>query len=469
MSPEGEAIRPQIASERPVEELVLRELRSLRDSVAGIQGSLVTTSDGLLVTHDISGMEPSKIAAIVATTLGLASQATLATGRGPFREAVARGSDGYLVAYAAGPSAVIAVIGDTGLNVGMLHYEMRDMVGRIASYASKFPRWGNQWVAEHDPEPGSLARKRKFLSVRLSPFRIRRSKSECDVSGGFWISAARHCGTTRGRTLAGRAASDAPGFRCGSDDAALSAVPDGQPAPRAGSPVGAGTYAPAEERGGFFSRGELSAVPGSSSCGEALRSPRRAVYRAGPPRSTFLAVSTEAGSARPGTSGAVSHRPARMSSSTQSMVSLSAKPFCQARSLIVVCPSICQASSHCSLLITAHGRRGSVNSGRAPAGAWCWASSSAFCRAAAQAEARSRRRWDPIRCDLCGQNRTSAAVGAAADKGKAKAMSASSVIDHSKSRSSPSAMISLLTRWPPMLPCARALLLTSVQRPADSR
>jgi uncharacterized protein len=143
-------MRPQIAGELPVEELVLRELRSLRDSVAGIQGSMVTTTDGLLVTHDITGMDASTIAAVVATTLGLASQATRATGLGPFREAVARGTTGYLVVYAAGGSAVVAVIGDSGLNVGMLHYEMRDIIGRIAGYSAKFPRWDHQHTAGHD-------------------------------------------------------------------------------------------------------------------------------------------------------------------------------------------------------------------------------------------------------------------------------------------------------------------------------
>jgi len=117
------------------------ELRSLRDSVVGIHGSLVATSDGLLVTHDIPDMEPTRIAAIVAATLGLASQATHATGRGGFREAVARGGTGYLVVYAAGANAVVAVLGDNELNVGMLHYEMRDMIGRIAGYSAEFARW----------------------------------------------------------------------------------------------------------------------------------------------------------------------------------------------------------------------------------------------------------------------------------------------------------------------------------------
>ena len=131
------------AREITVEELALAELRSLRDNVVGVHGSLVATSDGLLVTHDIPDIEPTRIAAIVAATLGLASQATQATGRGGFREAVARGGTGYLVVYAAGGNAVVAVLGDNELNVGMLHYEMRDMIVRITAYSAEFARWAD--------------------------------------------------------------------------------------------------------------------------------------------------------------------------------------------------------------------------------------------------------------------------------------------------------------------------------------
>jgi uncharacterized protein len=131
------------ANQITVEELVRTELRSLRDSVVGVHGSLVATSDGLLVTHDLPDIEPTPIAAIVAATLGLASQATQATGRGGFREAVARGGTGYLVVYAAGGNAVVAVLGDNELNVGMLHYEMRDMIVRIAGYSADFARWAD--------------------------------------------------------------------------------------------------------------------------------------------------------------------------------------------------------------------------------------------------------------------------------------------------------------------------------------
>jgi uncharacterized protein len=138
------------AGETAVEELVLKELRSLRDNVRGVLGSMVATSDGLLVAHDVHDMEPTRVAAIVSTTLGLARQAMRATGRGAFREAVARGSEGYLAVYAAGPGAVVAVIGGDELNVGMLHYEMRDMLDRITGYSAEFARWANPRAIRHD-------------------------------------------------------------------------------------------------------------------------------------------------------------------------------------------------------------------------------------------------------------------------------------------------------------------------------
>ena len=87
-------------SRRSVEEQVRTELQQIRVQVAGVRGSLVATSDGLVVAHDIPDVEPTQIAALAAATLAVARRATLATECGTFREAVARGSDGYLAVYA---------------------------------------------------------------------------------------------------------------------------------------------------------------------------------------------------------------------------------------------------------------------------------------------------------------------------------------------------------------------------------
>jgi predicted regulator of Ras-like GTPase activity (Roadblock/LC7/MglB family) len=131
-----------------VEDKVRAELQLIRAHVAGVRGSLAATSDGLVVAHDVPDVEPSQIAAIAAATLALASRATLATGCGTLREAVARGTDGYLAVYAAGDSAIVAVMGTSGLNVGMLQYRVREIIDRIAEFSTQAGAWAAPAGAE---------------------------------------------------------------------------------------------------------------------------------------------------------------------------------------------------------------------------------------------------------------------------------------------------------------------------------
>jgi predicted regulator of Ras-like GTPase activity (Roadblock/LC7/MglB family) len=129
---------PALRKGRPsVEDRVRAELELIRAHVAGVRGSLAATSDGLVVAHDLPDVEPTQVAALAAATLALASRATLATGCGNFREAVARGSDGYLAFYAAGDSAIVAVVGTRSLNVGMLQYRAREFIEHIATFATQ--------------------------------------------------------------------------------------------------------------------------------------------------------------------------------------------------------------------------------------------------------------------------------------------------------------------------------------------
>lgn len=124
-----------------VEERVLAELASIRANVTGVHGSLAATIDGLLVAHDLPDADPAQIAALMSSTFALASRATLMTGRGQFREAVTRGSEGYLAVYAAGRNAIVAVIGTSTLNVALLQYQARSIIERVADYSDEFRKW----------------------------------------------------------------------------------------------------------------------------------------------------------------------------------------------------------------------------------------------------------------------------------------------------------------------------------------
>jgi predicted regulator of Ras-like GTPase activity (Roadblock/LC7/MglB family) len=134
----------QWAQERSaVQERVRAELQALRSKVAGIRGCLVATNDGMLVAHDFPGADPMRLAALVSTALGLARQAVSETGRGMLREAVARGTSGYLMVYAAGDGALVAIAADDQTPAGKMQFEARQTVARITVYSSAFPAWSS--------------------------------------------------------------------------------------------------------------------------------------------------------------------------------------------------------------------------------------------------------------------------------------------------------------------------------------
>jgi predicted regulator of Ras-like GTPase activity (Roadblock/LC7/MglB family) len=143
------------ADRASVPEQVRAELRKIRADVAGVCGSIVATNDGFLLSQDVTELEPTEIAALVATTRALASRTTLAAARGQFKETVTRGSDGYLAVYAAGHSATVAVIGSCELNVAMLRYRAREAIERIAAISSGYARWGA--TAQASPAQASPA------------------------------------------------------------------------------------------------------------------------------------------------------------------------------------------------------------------------------------------------------------------------------------------------------------------------
>jgi uncharacterized protein len=129
--------------EPPVTDPVAEELRLIRNSVPGVRGSITATVDGLLVAHDVHGLEPTQVAALVAATHAVAVRASLSTECGQLREVVTRGSDGYLAVYAAersGGPVIVAVLGTTDLNVAMLNFQARRMIERIAEHSAGLAR-----------------------------------------------------------------------------------------------------------------------------------------------------------------------------------------------------------------------------------------------------------------------------------------------------------------------------------------
>ena len=114
---------------------VAAELRTLRARVPQLTGSLVASADGLLIAQDLpETVEPSGMAAVTATGLSLAHRIAQTAHGGAFHEVVIRGVDGYVVIYAAGPTASLTVLAGATVNVGRLHLESRPAARAIAAH-----------------------------------------------------------------------------------------------------------------------------------------------------------------------------------------------------------------------------------------------------------------------------------------------------------------------------------------------
>ena len=131
-----------MGEEPSVSNLITEELQLIKTTVPGARGCIAATADGLLMAHDMPGIEPTQIAALVAATHAVALRASFSTGCGQLTEVITRGGDGYLAVYAAGPAVIVAVLGTSDLNVAMLNLAARTMTERIAGHAAGLSRAG---------------------------------------------------------------------------------------------------------------------------------------------------------------------------------------------------------------------------------------------------------------------------------------------------------------------------------------
>lgn len=113
---------------------VRAELAALRHQVTGVTGSAIASMDGLLILHDSqTSTEPHDVAAVAAAAHGISRSVGTALRQGPFQEVTIRNQNGCLAVYGIGDLALLAVVGDAGLNIARLHLETRQVIARIAN------------------------------------------------------------------------------------------------------------------------------------------------------------------------------------------------------------------------------------------------------------------------------------------------------------------------------------------------
>jgi predicted regulator of Ras-like GTPase activity (Roadblock/LC7/MglB family) len=115
---------------------LVTEMRSLRERVPGVTGALVAALDGQLVAADLgpgpdSGVDPQSLARNAAASLGAARQVARLTGQGTLGQAITRASRGHVAVYPIGDVALLAVLGDDGLDLDDLHQKSRPALDQI--------------------------------------------------------------------------------------------------------------------------------------------------------------------------------------------------------------------------------------------------------------------------------------------------------------------------------------------------
>ena len=112
---------------------VLAELGRLRTRLPELSGTVLATTDGLVLAHDAHGIEPDSIAALSAAHLALARRFAHAVNHGDLRESVVECDRGYITTYTAGPNALLTLVTSGDANLALVHHEARRCVRRIVA------------------------------------------------------------------------------------------------------------------------------------------------------------------------------------------------------------------------------------------------------------------------------------------------------------------------------------------------
>lgn len=110
-------------------------LQNLRSALPDVQGALVASTDGLSIASSVTG-DSNRMAAMIATALGLGKRICDTFGGGTLGETSVSGSTGQVYIYSAGSKGVLAVSTAPGANVGLIHIECRDAAKKIEGVLS---------------------------------------------------------------------------------------------------------------------------------------------------------------------------------------------------------------------------------------------------------------------------------------------------------------------------------------------
>ncbi|MBL7256188.1 roadblock/LC7 domain-containing protein [Paractinoplanes lichenicola] len=148
-----------------VDPAVLEELDRLRGRLHELSGSVLATTDGLVVAHDAHDIEPDSIAALAAAHLALARRFAHAVNHGDLRESVVECDRGYITSYTAGPNALLTLVTSGDANLAMVHLEARRCVRRLVRILRLENPRPRPEIPQQAGPPSPLARRTPMASL----------------------------------------------------------------------------------------------------------------------------------------------------------------------------------------------------------------------------------------------------------------------------------------------------------------
>lgn len=107
-----------------------RMVRGIRHSLPGVTGALLASLDGRPLASDLEEGD-ERVAAIIASSLGLGVRLAELTGDGPMSEIVVRSTTGYVVVYRVGSLGALVVMTQPSANLALLHLKARSVTEEL--------------------------------------------------------------------------------------------------------------------------------------------------------------------------------------------------------------------------------------------------------------------------------------------------------------------------------------------------
>ncbi|PEN11412.1 hypothetical protein CRI94_15355 [Longibacter salinarum] len=110
-------------------------LKNLANAIPGqIDGTVIASTDGFVISDTLTGEEAEEVAAMVATTMGVSKRMSLTLTAGDVEETSIKGENRSVFMYRVGGEGVLAVIAAGDANVGMINLRARSAADKIKAY-----------------------------------------------------------------------------------------------------------------------------------------------------------------------------------------------------------------------------------------------------------------------------------------------------------------------------------------------